>query len=56
MNIPATVRPRRMRLALRRRPTAIDRARAALARLALRAAAALAPRPSPLASTDLWNG
>lgn len=56
MNIPDTIRPRRMRLALRRRPTAADRARAALARAALRVAALLAPRPSPLASSTLWNG
>lgn len=53
---PATIRRRGMRLALNRRPTAADRLRAAVARLAWRLAAAAAPRPSLPRATDLWNG
>lgn len=53
---PATITPRRMRLALNRRPTAADRLRAAFARALARAAAAVAPAPTPMRSTDLWNG
>jgi len=53
---PEALAPRRLRLSLRRRPSAVDRARAALARAALRLAQRLAPSPSPVRSSDLWNG
>jgi len=53
---PATIAaPRRLRRALRRRPTAADRLRAALARALARAAEIVAPAPTPRRATDLWN-